>query len=107
MAGWIGLGLGGAALVVGGVTAGLAAGKASDLKQVCQDGQCPSSQGGTISSYNGLADASTISFVAGGVLAAGGLALVLFGPRDTRSSTSAARVVPLVGPGHFGARVTF
>jgi hypothetical protein len=94
---------GAGAVVVGAVFGVLALDKASDLDAAC---------GGSRKSCSGrpelvaplrengstLASVSTVSFIAGGTMLAGGLALY-FWPRGTSSVTGAAalRLVPAIG----------
>ena len=91
---------GGAALVFGGVTGAVAAGKWSALKdEGCDDGRCPSEggpSGSDVDSYNGMRSLSTIGFVAGGVLAAGGAVLLFTAPKE-RPQQSALSLQ--LGPG--------
>jgi len=88
---------GGAAVVFGGVTGVLAYGKWGDLKDAgCDDGRCPDDgdpSSGDIDSYNRLRTLSTLGFVAGGALAAGG-AVLLFTAPSQKSGLSLR-----VGPG--------
>lgn len=91
---------GGAALVFGGVTGAVAMGKWSDLEdEGCDDGRCPTDDGpssGDVDSYNGMRSLSTIGFVAGGALAAGGAVLLFTAP--TQKSKQSALSLRL-GPG--------
>lgn len=83
--------------------------RASSLQS---DAKCPDNVCGEGSDPEALRDAksagnlSTIFFVAGGALTAGGLALFFFAPRDERAST-APKVVPIVGLGSAGVRLRF
>ncbi len=99
----MGLGLGGAGLAVGAITGGLALSKHSSLVSQCSGGHCYDTQkaalSGDVDSYHTLGTVSTAGFIAGGVLAAGGLVLVLTSPKGS--------VAPVVGPSYFGARGTF
>jgi hypothetical protein len=106
--GWIGIGVGGAGIVLGAVTGGLAAGKKSTASNSpCANGPCAQSDLTTYqsdrSSYYTMGTISTIGFIAGGVLAAGGAALLLFGPHgESQPAATAAWVSPFVGPGSAG-----
>jgi hypothetical protein len=71
-------------------------------------------QSGPLSSANSAATISTVGFVAGGVLLAGGLALVLFAPKASGPDTTgtapaktreALRITPLVGSRNAGLMV--
>lgn len=106
--GWIGIGVGGAGIVLGAVTGGLAAGKKSTASgSPCASGPCSQSDLSTYQSnrdsYYTMGTISTIGFIAGGVLAAGGAALLLFGPHGgSEAAPAAAWVSPYVGPGSAG-----
>jgi hypothetical protein len=52
---------------------------------------------GPLSSARQAATASSVGFIAGGVLLAGGAALVLFGPTDHHEGTGALQVTPMLG----------
>ena len=103
--GFVGIGVGAAALVMGGVTGGLAIGKHSTLASTCLNGHCPSGEFSTLDSYHLLSDLSTAGFVAGGVLAVAGVVLVVTAPRGRPSGD--AWVAPVVGPGFVGAQGRF
>jgi hypothetical protein len=105
--GWVGLGVGGAGIVLGAVTGGLASGKKSTASgSPCASGPCSQGDLSTYqsdrSSYYTMGTISTIGFIAGGVLAAGGAALLLFSPRGESSPAASAWVSPFVGPGSAG-----
>jgi hypothetical protein len=88
-----GLAIGGAALAAGAVTGILAAGKKSsfDSNPACANDACPSSLQSEIDVYNRLRFASTLSFVAGGVLAGtGGILLLTLPKSQERVSLRAA-----------------
>ena len=57
-----------------------------------------------VDSYNTMGTISTIGFVAGGVLAATGVVLVVTAPK---SKATVARVSPVVSPGFLGAEGSF
>jgi hypothetical protein len=111
--GWIGIGVGGAGIVLGAVTGGLAAGKKSSASgSPCTSGRCSQNDLTTYQSdrdsYYTMGTISTIGFIAGGVLAAGGAALLLFGPHgESQPAATAARVTPFVGPGSAGITGSF
>jgi hypothetical protein len=101
--GFIGLGVGGVGLVVGGVAGLVAIGRHNTLESDCPNGKCPPSGQTTIDSFRSMATISTTGFVVGGLAAAVGGALLLTAPRPSQSG----RVTPYVGFGTIGARVTF
>jgi hypothetical protein len=96
--GWITGGVGAAGVVLGAVFGIVAMGDKNgahcDASGACDPGP--------LSSANSAATISTVGFVAGGVLLAGGAALVIFGPSgDAPASAAPAaarlRLAPLVG----------
>jgi PEGA domain len=101
--GWIGLGVGGAGIVVGSITGLMAMSRHSTLESDCPEGRCRPEGQGTIDGFRSIATVSTVSFIVGGVAAAAGGALLLTAP----SATQTAHVQPFVGVGNVGARVTF
>ncbi|MEQ9320668.1 MAG: hypothetical protein RIF41_15985, partial [Polyangiaceae bacterium] len=113
IAGGILTGVGGAALIVGGILGGLVFSDKSKLDEECDepdtnDGMmgCPQEvEDGTLSSAKTKATVSTVMFVGGGVLAAGGVALLIIGLTGDDSGSEMA-VVPQIGPGHAGLTYT-
>src|SRR5882724_8008361 len=73
--------LGGAGLVLGGVTGVLAMSKHNKLASDCPGGVCGPSQKADFDSYHTLGMLSTIGFVAGGVGAGAGVVLLLVRPQ--------------------------
>jgi hypothetical protein len=78
--GWIAVGLGGAGLVLGGVSGGLALDRKSTLDEGCPGGNCPPPLHGDVDAFETLRLVSTVGFVAGGALFAGGVVLLLTAP---------------------------
>jgi hypothetical protein len=103
--GFVGLGVGGAGLVLGAVTGGLAIPKHNALDATCPDGLCTRSQADAVGSYHLFTTLSTAGFIAGGVLAATGLVLVLTAPRH--AAPASAGVAPVIGAGFAGAQGWF
>lgn len=117
--GYIALGLGGAGLAVGTVTGIIAI----DRRQELDDVPCVYTDGNvcyaaddqaTVSSALAARDdlktfstAATISFIAGGALAATGILLLLTAPDEPPATASGLTIVPLVGLGSIGAVGTF
>ncbi len=91
--GWVAVGLGGAGLVLGAVTGGLAVDRHSTLADGCSDGRCPPDLHDDVDSYDTLRPLATIGLVAGGVLVAAGVTLVLIAPSETTDESAAARQV--------------
>lgn len=88
---YVSLGVGGAGLVVGGITGFLALGKKGDLKG-CVESKCPSSQRDTLDSAKSMATISTVGFAVGFVGVGLGVTLLLTG----NSNTNAANAKPLL-----------
>jgi hypothetical protein len=101
-------GLGVVGLGLGGVFGGLASSRWSTAKGDCSSSQtCTPSDNtaatGERSDAVTLATVSTVSFIAGGVLAAGGLILFLTAPHGSETgSGKGLLVVPAGGPGNAG-----
>jgi hypothetical protein len=111
--GWIGVGVGGAGIVLGAITGAMAAGsKSAASNSPCVNGPCSPSDLSTYKSnrdgYYTMGTISTIGFIAGGVLAAAGGALLLFAPHgESVPATTATWVSPYVGPGSAGVTGRF
>jgi hypothetical protein len=108
-AGWAGVGiasLGGAGLVVGAITGGLAISAKHSLDAAgCVGGHCPASQQSTVDRYDTLRLASGGTLIAGGILAAGGVAVVL--ATRARAPSTTAYVTPWLGLGRAGVGGSF
>lgn len=103
LVGFIGIGVGAAGLILGGVTGGLALGKHGDLTDACgEDGMCPADQQENLDDFNTFGTVSTIGFIAGGVIAAAGLVLVLVAP-----SGGSEQATLTVGPTGATATIRF
>jgi hypothetical protein len=102
-AGWVTAGVGVAGLAVGAVFGLIAKSKNDSAlsNDGCSGSKCtgPNAQAGAAASSdaNSAATVSTIAFIAGGVVAATGFALVIFAP-----SGPAVHVTPAVGSGYGG-----
>lgn len=106
--GAVALGIGGVGLIVGAVTGGLAMGAHSDLEARCPAGSCSAVDQDTIDSFHTLGAISTVGFIAGGVLAAGGLVMILVAPSDDGADTAnAPRFSAEVGLGEVRATLRF
>jgi hypothetical protein len=79
--GFVSLGVGGAGLLVGAVTGGLALSLHGTLAAGCPGARCPSSLVPTLDSYNRDGLVSTIGFVAGAAFAGLGIVLVATAPK--------------------------
>jgi hypothetical protein len=101
--GFASLGVGGAGLLVGAIAGGVALSKHGELASKCPGGHCTNMQG-AIDSYNLVGALSTAGFVAGGVLAATGVVLLVV---DARERGPDAKVEGVIGPGYAGVRGRF
>ncbi len=106
--GFVGLGVGGAGILVGAITGILASGKHGDLaSSPCANGPCAAGDASTfnsdLDSYHSMGTISTIGFIVGGVAAGAGVVLLVTAPK----STSTAYVSPMIGVGTFGAAGRF
>jgi hypothetical protein len=98
---YVAFGVGGAGLVVGGITGLLALGKAGDLSDKCPDKKCTSDQQDNVDSYKSMGTISTVGFIVAGVGGATGLVLLLTAPSSSASgSASGSRyaTVPVKAP---------
>jgi len=103
--GFITAGVGAAALAGGLVTGLMAKGKESDATDQCNaDKVCPTTAEADFDSASSLAGVSTVLFIGGGVLAAAGVGMIVFGggsgkeapPRAARAPR--LELSPFVGP---------
>lgn len=109
--------LGGAGIVLGGVTGILAMTKHNQLSTDCGNRSCGPAEKGTLESYHTLGMVSTIGFVTGGVATAAGVVLLLVKPqtlvkqepepKDAGPAQSSFRWTPFVGVASAGVEGTF
>jgi len=101
-AGWISIGVGGAGIVLGAIMGGVALGKVSELG--CDsNGACPGATDDELASANTLRTVSTVGFIAGGILTAAGVTLLLIPP----PRADAAYVTPYLTASSIGLRGAF
>ncbi len=109
--GFVGIGTGGASLIVASVLGAVALSKASDVHHACAANPCSDSAAVSENQTAGtFADASTGLFVAGGVIAAAGLATLLFAPPSADRGaprTGGLHLTPALAPGYAGLRGDF
>jgi hypothetical protein len=111
--GWVALALGGAMLIAGGVTGGLALKLNGDLEDKCSGGQCPPGQHDELDRRDALATSSTALIAAGFASAMVGLlVLAAFAPDRAEEAASANKdtevaLLPLIDPELAGAAVTW
>jgi hypothetical protein len=112
---YVALGVGGAGLLVGGITGFLALGKKSDLEN-CVGERCPSSQQDTLDSARTMATVSTVGFAVGFVGVGAGVVLLLTGNSNSSNARLGApklakaqgvHVEPWLGTDSAGVRGTF
>jgi hypothetical protein len=103
--GWVAVGVGGAGLALGGVTGLLALGERGNIEDSpdcdAERNVCLASKKETVDSYQTLRLVSGIGFIAGGVLAATGVILLVTAP-DSRSEVALG-----VGPASVSLRGKF
>jgi hypothetical protein len=106
---YVAFGVGGAGLVLGGVTGALALGKHSSLSKACNSaGQCPSTESSTLSSYHTLGTVSGVGFALGIAGAGAGLALWFLNRGGGNAPPAQGLTVhPYVGLGDVGAVGSF
>ena len=94
--GWVAVGIGGAGVAVGAVIGAIAIAQLGDAD--CPDDQCPPEEYDTADEYNALRMPSGISLVAGGMIGALGVGLLISAPSQPESMSA------WVGPAGFGLR---
>lgn len=93
---WVGLGVGGAGLVLSAVTGVMALSKRSSLDASgCTDGHCYDDQDPDVGAYNRARTLAAIGAVVGIAGVAGGLVLMLTAPRSETTTPSSAASVAL------------
>jgi len=98
--GIVGLSLGGVGVVLGAVTGAMSISQTNAIKSQCLAGVCPaklsdgSDAATALSNARTLAALSDVGFIAGGVLAAAGIALVVVGSVHSRGGTMAVTFGP-------------
>ena len=102
------IGVGGAALVAGGVLGIVSLGKTHSLEDRCPNDTCPPSVYGDVDSARTYVRATDILLIGGGVVAAAGIGWFIFQPTSTSSSRRGGReptfiAAPVVGPHGYGA----
>jgi hypothetical protein len=106
--GYVSLGIGGAALIVGAITGGVALKTRGDLNEACEevDGTklCGPDEHDQVDTYNTMRIVSGATLIAGGVFAAAGLVSLLTAPSD---DPQGAAIRPLVWPGGVGVAGSF
>ncbi len=106
--GYVGIGVGGAGVLVGVITGIIAMGKHSDLSSnACATKPCSAGDAtqfnSDLDSYHSMGTISTVAFVVGGVAAAAGVILLVTAPKKPAT----AWISPTIGLGTFGAAGQF
>jgi hypothetical protein len=108
---FVALGVGGAGLVLGGVTGALALSKKNSLDddtEHCRNDQCEYAVEDDVNSLRALRTVSTIGFIAGGALAATGVVLLMTsGAAEQKGEADFPRLALRVGPGALQLRGSF
>ena len=120
--GFVALGVGGASLLTGAITGGLATSKHGEISDQCPNDECLESLmlEDDIKSFQVMGNVSTATFIVGGVLATTGLVLVLVAPSGDSSDEEPAANDPSarrrprapryrahIGPSYLGASFEF
>jgi len=102
---WVAFGVGGAGLVVGGITGIVAMSKHSTLSGECKpDCSSPTAQS-DLSSYHTIGAISDVGFIVAGAGAAVGVILLVTQPKA--APTTGLRVTPVIGLGSLGVTGSF
>ena len=101
--GFFGIGVGGAGLVAGGIMGIAALMKNSDLSSNCPGGVCPVGQASDLNTYHAMRTGAIATLIAGGVVGATGMVLVLAAPKPE----DRAEITPAVGLGFVGLNGRF
>jgi hypothetical protein len=111
--GFVTAGVGGAALIGGVITGLMAKGKESEALDQCEGNDCEPEAEESFDSAASLATVTNVLLIGGGVLAAAGVGLIVFGgssgaEQAPHAATAAPRLVlsPAVGPGMSGVWAT-
>ncbi len=102
--GWIGLGVGAAVAIGGGITGGMAINKSDEFKGECQDKICPPDQEKVRDSADTLATVTNILLPVGGALAVAGAVLLVIGrpDKEEKQTDKTVTLIPVTGPGQAG-----
>ena len=104
---WLGFGIGGVGLVVGGVTGALAAGKASIVKDNCPNQVCPPAYHADLNAAKAYSTLSNIGFAVGVVGLGVGVWGLVSGSSAEPTKAASARVQPWIGLGSAGVTGEF
>jgi hypothetical protein len=85
------LGVGGAGLVVAGISGVMVLTRHASLDDACPSGHCSPAYAGQLDTYRTLANVSTVAAIVGGAGAVTGIVLLLTAPRSTEAPSKEAR----------------
>jgi hypothetical protein len=106
-AGWAAAGVGGAALIAGAVTGGLALSANSSVEEACPRDDCPADERDAVDRRDALALSADVLLFAGGAIAVtGAVLLIVFRKREVADAPEVA-FAPLVTPTGGGAAATW
>jgi hypothetical protein len=109
-------GIGGAALIAGGVLGGLAFMQTSDTEELCGGKTCPPRYADDVALAQDYGTASTVLFAAGGLAVAAAVILTFTvglddssegGDDEKKEDEKAVSLAPILGPGFAGVRGSF
>ena len=103
-------GVGGAALIAGGVLGGLAFMQTSDTEELCGGKTCPPQYADDVALAQDYGTASTVLFAVGGLAVAAGIILTFtvgLDSDDAEKKDEKVSITPIVGPGVLGMRGAF
>ncbi|MEZ4221062.1 MAG: hypothetical protein R3B13_09035 [Polyangiaceae bacterium] len=104
---YVGFGVAGAGVLVGGVTGLMAFSKSSSVEGDCVDNRCPPSTHDDIDAGRTLGTVSTVSFALAGAGAALGVWALLASPDAAADERKSAGATPFLGPKGVGVRGRF
>jgi len=102
---WVAYGVGGAAAVGAGVTIGLGYSKNSDVRDSCDDKECPSDLKDDAEQVESLALATDVLIGVAAIGIAAGTLLYFFEPEWMGDSDGDVQVAPAVSDGHAGVLI--
>ena len=103
--GWVAVGVGGALLLGGAITGGMALNLDSDLDNDCEDEHCLSNRQPDIDKLNNLSLTADILIGVGAAAAATGIVLLIVGHKKKGENEEPVALVPALAPGFAGAVV--
>jgi len=102
IAGFIGIGIGGAGLVMGTVAGIVVLNQEGDLEARCADRQCLPPDHEDAEAFDTARTVSTAGFIIGGIGLAAGITLLLIAPDDDEAELEEVTVYPMLSPTGLG-----